>query len=106
MVGNLGSLGKSTRPKLKPRNKSEQLEPPDGGAMLLTLELYDTEYSIETDSNEHTAEELKEMFSRLLVVAGFPPSVVELDGGKYGYVADDEIIVKKGDGTDCNNFGA
>lgn len=106
MVGNLGNRGKYTKPKLKLRNKSEQSEPPDGEVMLLTLDLYDTEYSIETDSDEHTAEELKEMFSRLLVVAGFPPSVIDEDDVKYLYVDGNETVVKTCDGTDSGNIGA
>lgn len=37
------------------------------------------------------------MFDRLLVQAGFPPSVITLhDGtGSYEYVGPDEVVVKK-----------
>lgn len=40
--------------------------------------------SVEGLSWDTSAEELKEQFSRLLVLAGFEPSVIDLaDGGKY-----------------------
>lgn len=66
--------------------------------MKLTYEAYGTRYTVETDSDDHDAAELKEIFSKILVQAGFPPSVVELDdGGEYQYVGEDEIVVKRED---------
>ncbi len=64
--------------------------------MKITLELYDTRYTVENDQNGQNAAELKDIFSRILVAASFPPSVIELeDGGRYEYVGEDEIVVKK-----------
>ena len=45
--------------------------------MKITLELYDTKCTVEDPNEEHTAGELKEMFSKLMVQAGFSPSVIE-----------------------------
>ena len=64
--------------------------------MKITLELYKTRYIIEDEREDWSADELKERFSRLLVLATFPPDVVELEeGGHYEYVDDDEIVVKR-----------
>ena len=72
--------------------------------MRITLRLYDGEYTIEQSGEDASADELKELFSRLLVVAGFAPSVIELEDGKYGFIDDDEMVVKISDyGTDSNN---
>lgn len=52
--------------------------------MRITLESYNHTYTFESQADDFTAEDLKEQFSRLLVLAGFAPSVIELaDGGKY-----------------------
>lgn len=52
--------------------------------MKITLESYDHTYTFESQADDFTAEELKEQFSRLLVLAGYSPSVIELaDGGRY-----------------------
>ena len=64
--------------------------------MKLTLELYDTKYTVETDHDDYCADELKEIFSRMLVAATFPPSVIEdKDGGHYEYLEDNGIVIKK-----------
>ena len=66
--------------------------------MKLILELYDTRYIVENTSNDYDANELKEIFSKVMVAAGDPPSVIDLgDGGHYEYVGDNEIVVKKED---------
>lgn len=52
--------------------------------MKITLEYYDAKITYEEDGNDFSAEELKEIFSRMLVVATFSPDVIEpKDGGKY-----------------------
>ena len=52
--------------------------------MRITLEAYNHKYTFESQADDFTAEELKEQFSRLLVLAGYSPSVIELaDGGRY-----------------------
>lgn len=68
--------------------------------MKITLELYDNRYTVETinpKQNDFNGEELKELFSRLMVAAGYSPSVIDLesDSGGYEYVGEDEIIIKK-----------
>lgn len=65
--------------------------------MKMTLELYGTRYSAEHESDAYGANELKDLFSRLLVVAQFPPSVIQIDedGGKYAYVGKDEAVISK-----------
>lgn len=63
--------------------------------MKITLEIYDKEYSVETNDEDYLGDELKEIFSRILVVAGYPPTVIDIDdGGRFEYVADDEKVVK------------
>lgn len=52
--------------------------------MKITLEYYGSTYTVEDDGSDHDANEMKETFSRLLVQAGFPPSVIDCaDGGRY-----------------------
>ena len=52
--------------------------------MKLSLELHGTEYSVETDRDEYNVDELKEIFSRMLVQATFSPEVIELaEGGRF-----------------------
>ena len=67
--------------------------------MKMTLELYDTKYTVEDTKgrNDFDSGELKEIFTRLMVCAGFGPGVIDLqdDDGQYQYVGDDEIIIKK-----------
>lgn len=71
--------------------------PPNYKGTRITLEQYNTVYSVELPFNDYGADELKEYFSRLLVLAGFSPSVLDTDGdgGSYRYVSDDEEVVKK-----------
>lgn len=50
--------------------------------MRITLEMYNNKYIYESDSEDYDANELKEIFSRMLVQATFPPDVIEpTDGG-------------------------
>ena len=52
--------------------------------MKISLELYDKTCRVESERNEYRADELKEIFSRMLVLAGFDPSVIQCeDGGGY-----------------------
>lgn len=60
--------------------------------MRITLEMYDSKYTYESDRNDYNANELKEIFSRLLVQATFSPEVIEpAEGGYYEceYVEDE-----------------
>ena len=61
------------------------------------LEIYNYKHSYESDCEEFTAQELKEAFERLLVCAGFPPSIIELEEGKYEFVGENERIVRRED---------
>lgn len=66
----------------------------------MTLELYDNRYTVESinpKQMDYNANELKELFSRFLVLAGFGPSAIDTeDGGKYEYVDPDlEVVVKR-----------
>lgn len=65
--------------------------------MKMTLEQWGVRYTVETEQEDHGSNELKDMFNRLLVQAGFPPSVITLPEGtgSYEYVGSDEVIVKK-----------
>ena len=64
--------------------------------MKITFENYNIHYEIETGREEYTGEELKTLFSRLLVVAGYPPSVIDAEeGGKYTYVGENELIISR-----------
>lgn len=58
--------------------------------MKLTLEMYDTVCSVETEQDDLDGYELKELFSRLMVVAGYPPCVIEEEGGSWKWVEDYE----------------
>lgn len=52
--------------------------------MKITLEYGGAKMTYEEDFNGFTAGQLKEIFSRMLVQATFPPSVIDLSGGdKY-----------------------
>ena len=64
--------------------------------MKIVFEQYGTRYTVEDDIDSHDSHELKEIFSKILVQAGFAPSVIECEeGGEYQYVGEDEIVVKK-----------
>lgn len=64
--------------------------------MKIIFTSYNTIYSVETESDDYDGNELKEIFSRILVTAGFSPSVIEdPDGGSYQYVSEDEIVVRR-----------
>lgn len=59
--------------------------------MKLVLELYDKKFTVEAERDDYTAEDLKEIFSRLLVQAGFLPDVLEpVGGGCYECVFKEE----------------
>ena len=59
--------------------------------MRITLEAYNHTYTFECQADDFSAEELKEQFSRLLVLAGYSPSVIELaDGGRYNCKYEEE----------------
>lgn len=52
--------------------------------MRITLELYGNKYIYESDHEDFDARDLKEIFSRMLVQATFPPSVIEpAEGGHW-----------------------
>ena len=52
--------------------------------MKITLEMYDSKYTYESDRNDYNANEIKEIFSRMLVQATFPPNVIEpAEGGHF-----------------------
>ena len=52
--------------------------------MKITLEMDKERYIVEAGSDHYNAAELKELFSKLLVCAGYPPDVLQLeDGGRY-----------------------
>ena len=52
--------------------------------MRIVLEMYDSRIIYESDKDDYKADELKEIFSRLLVQATYPPSVIEpAEGGHY-----------------------
>lgn len=66
--------------------------------MKLIYESHGYRYSVEHNSDDFDSGELKEIFSKILVQAGFSPRVVEFaenDGGRYEYVGEDEIVVKR-----------
>lgn len=68
--------------------------------MKMTLESHDMRYTVETinpKQDDYDSRELKELFGRMMVQSGFPPSAIETDdGGKYEYIDPDyEVVVKK-----------
>lgn len=64
--------------------------------MKLIYEAYGVRYTVEDNRNDHNAGELKEIFSKILVQAGYAPSVIDVEeGGEYRYVGEDEIVIKQ-----------
>lgn len=66
--------------------------------MKIELEMYGATYIAEMQNDDVTGDDLIELFSRLMVTAGYPPSVILLPGddeGRYEYIAEDEEIVKR-----------
>ena len=60
--------------------------------MRITLEMHDEKYIFESQQDDYTSNEVKEIFSRLLVQATYPPSVIDpAEGGHY------ECEYKEGD---------
>lgn len=52
--------------------------------MKITLEMNDAIYTVEEPGNDYSANEMKEIFSRLLVQATYSPDVIELaEGGCF-----------------------
>ena len=70
--------------------------------MKIILEMNNCRYTYESPYEDADSGTLKEMFSRLLVLAGFSPAVIDLeDEGSYQYVGEDEEVRKaKKDETD------
>lgn len=65
--------------------------------MKITLELYDKTYSVEGVSDDLMGVYIVELFTRLMVVAGFSPSIIRLpeDEGRYEYVGENEEVVER-----------
>ena len=52
--------------------------------MKIILEMYGDKYTYESDREDYSVYEMKEIFSRMLVQATFPPDVIEpAEGGHY-----------------------
>lgn len=52
--------------------------------MRLVLELHGIKHVYESDNEDYSAGEMKEIFSRMLVQATYPPSVIApAEGGHY-----------------------
>ena len=69
--------------------------------MKIIFEHYDMRYTIEGGEQDYDANELKRLFERMLVAAGYPPSVIEFeDGSSYEWVGENEIVVKKWENDD------
>lgn len=51
--------------------------------MKLTLELYDTTYTVEMDTDEVCGGELQEMFDRVLIQAGYHLNTIRTSEGHY-----------------------
>lgn len=52
--------------------------------MRITLEMNDSRIIYESDKDDYNANELKEIFSRMMVQATYPPSVIDpAEGGHY-----------------------
>lgn len=52
--------------------------------MRIILEMYDSRIIYESDKDDHTANEMKEIFSRMLVQATYHPNVIETaEGGHF-----------------------
>ena len=45
--------------------------------MKLSLEMYGVNYSVETKQNDFSVNEMKEMYSKLLCLAGYDKDVIE-----------------------------
>ena len=65
--------------------------------MKMELEMYDATYIAEMQNDDIPGDDLIELFSRLMVVAGYPPSVIHIpeDEGHYEYVGENEEIVER-----------
>lgn len=52
--------------------------------MKITLEMGNEKYTFESQQDDYNSNEIKEIFSRLLVQATYPPSVIDpAEGGHY-----------------------
>ena len=69
--------------------------------MKITLEMHNYKHSYESEYEDFNAMELKEAFERLMVCAGYPPSVINLEDGKYEFVGENEQIVRKEDESEA-----
>lgn len=63
--------------------------------MKITLEYYDNKYTVECP-DDYTADKVKDIFSRMLVQAGYPPSVIDnQEGGCWVYLGENEMVVER-----------
>lgn len=51
--------------------------------MKIILKIYDSRIVYASDKDDYTADEMKEIFSRMLVQATYPPCVIEPVGGGH-----------------------
>jgi hypothetical protein len=66
--------------------------------MRITLEQYESTYEVEIEQEDMSADDLIELFTRILVVAGYPPSVIipkDDEQGSYHFVCPDETITRR-----------
>ena len=66
--------------------------------MRITLEQYESTYEVEIEQEDMSAGDLVELFTRILVVAGYPPSVIipkDDEKGSYQFVRPDETIIRR-----------
>lgn len=63
--------------------------------MKITLEYYDNKYIVECP-DDYTADKVKDIFFRMLVQAGYPPSVIDdQEGGGWVYLGKNEMVVER-----------
>lgn len=52
--------------------------------MKITIEVRKEIYSFESSNNDYTSDQMKEVFTRMLVLCGYSPDAIETaDGGRY-----------------------
>lgn len=52
--------------------------------MKITIQVRKEIYSFESSSDDYTSDQMKEVFTKMLLLCGYPPSVIETaDGGRY-----------------------
>ena len=63
--------------------------------MKISFEHYGSTYEVTPSNNDLGSDEVKELFGKLLFVAGYCPKEIESPEGAYVFVGEDEMVISQ-----------